>query len=88
LLQRRVHPGMSTKAQLSHEERLKWYDPKARATVSPETKVVLEYLRSAGRIQSLGPLDRALCFPATLTGVAVRKVRVPLGRYRRRVLER
>jgi len=88
LLQRRVHPGMSTKAQVSHEERLKWYDPKAQATVSPETKIVLEYLRSAGRMENLSPLDRALCFPATLAGVAVRKTRVPLGRYRRRLWRR
>jgi glycosyltransferase involved in cell wall biosynthesis len=88
LLQRRVHPGMSTKAQRSHEERLKWYDPEARATISPGKRIALEYFRSAARIEDLSPMERALCFPATVGGIAVREIRVPLGHHRRALISR
>ena len=83
LFQRRIHPEMSTKANLSHEDRLRWYDPNARVTLSPESRIVLEYLRSTRHAALLSPRDRAICFPATLLGVTVRGARVPLGRYRR-----
>ena len=88
LFQRRIHPEISTKANLSDRDRLHWYDPHARLTMSPETKVVLEYLRSPARISDLGWMEKTLCMSSIVVGVAARNTRVPLGRYRRRIVSR
>jgi glycosyltransferase involved in cell wall biosynthesis len=88
LLQRRVHPGISTRAHVSHRDRLHWYDPQARSNMSPSTKVFIEYLRSPIRMSDLSWIEKTLCVPSTIFGVGVRSARVPLGRYRRRLASR
>jgi glycosyltransferase involved in cell wall biosynthesis len=86
LFQRRVHPGMSTKANVSHQDRLRWFDPQARSTSSRNTKIHLEYLRSPVRMSELSWMSKIACLVSIASGVLVRNVRVPLGRYRRRFI--
>jgi glycosyltransferase involved in cell wall biosynthesis len=88
LFQRRIHPDISTKANLSDQDRLHWYDPQARVTMSPETRVFAEYLRSAVRLSDRSWVEKALCVLSIIPGVALRRTRVPLGRYRRRLTSR
>jgi len=88
LFQRRIHPEISTKANLSDRDRLSWYDPQARLTLSPSTRVFVEYLRSAVCMSDLDWLEKVLCVPSIIAGVALRSTRVPLGRYRRRLVSR
>ncbi len=88
LFQRRIHPEISTKANLSHQDRLRWYDPQARLTLPPSTRVLVEYLRSAVGMRDLDWSAKAFCIPSILAGAALRSARVPLGRYRRRLVSR
>lgn len=83
LFQRRLHPEISTKANVSSEERLHWYDPTARTRVSPGVKLVLEYVRSPVRMGSLSLTQRSLSVPSVILGVYSRQARVALGKYRR-----
>jgi glycosyltransferase involved in cell wall biosynthesis len=88
LFQRRIHPEISTKANLSDRDRSHWYDPQARSKLSPSMRVLVEYLRSAGAMSDLDWLAKVFCVPSIVAGVALRSARVPLGRYRRRVVSR
>jgi glycosyltransferase involved in cell wall biosynthesis len=88
LFQRRLHPGISSLANVSAQERLRWMDPQARTTLSPAAKIVFEYLRSPFRMSDLNWLQKTFCIPSIIAGVALRGARVPLGRYRRRLASR
>jgi glycosyltransferase involved in cell wall biosynthesis len=83
LFQRRLHPGISTKANVSHRDRLHWYDPTARARLSPGAKLIVEYVRSPVRLGPLSPTERSLSVLSVVLGVSSRKARVVLGGYRR-----
>ncbi len=84
LFRRRIHPGMSRKANLSTEEVLQWFDPKARLN----QRFYVEYVRSAIQLNDLGSTERIACVLAILSGVGLRRTRVILGRHRRNLFSR
>jgi glycosyltransferase involved in cell wall biosynthesis len=86
LFQRRIHPGMSTKANVSQQDRLRWFDPRARSTTSRDTKIVLEYLRSPVRMSEVSWMSKIFCLFSISFGILVRKARVLLGKYRRQLI--
>jgi glycosyltransferase involved in cell wall biosynthesis len=88
MFQRRIHPEISTKANVSAEDRLSWYDPQARSRVSPDTKLFVEYLRSPVRMSQLNWLEKLLCLASIVLGAVTRRARVVLGRYRRQLIGR
>lgn len=86
LFQRRIHEESSRKANLSNEEVLRWFDPKARVQISPRKKIHLEYLKSSARLPGPNPFEKALCVGAVIGGVSLKRTRVVAGKYRRRLL--
>lgn len=88
LFQRRIHPKSSRKANVAPEDVLKWFDPQARLTLPPRSKLYLEYARSPARVLESSWSEKALCVAAIGTGVSFRRTRVLLGRYRRRFTSR
>ncbi len=86
LFRRRIHPEISTKANVSAQDRLHWYDPSARVWLSPGAKLVLEYLRSPVRMGQLSLTERSLSLLSVILGVSSRKARVVLGGYRRSLM--
>jgi glycosyltransferase involved in cell wall biosynthesis len=85
LFQRRVHAAMSRRANVTEQEVLRWFDPKATSTLRPQTRLYLEYLRSTRTVPGPGPFERPLLALAVLSGVAFRRTRVTVGRWRRNV---
>lgn len=88
LFQRRIHTGMSRKANLSDRDVLSWFDPAARPTLSPRRKLYLEYLRSPVRVIDANWVEKALCMQAIVCGVSVKKARVFVGKHRRLLMSR
>jgi hypothetical protein len=86
LFQRRIHTEMSRKANLSDQDVLHWFDPQARLTLSPRRKLYLEYLRAPRRMAESNWIEKSLCLVAIVCGVAFRRTRVLLGKYRRRLI--
>jgi glycosyltransferase involved in cell wall biosynthesis len=87
LFQRRVHPKISTYANRSAADLLKWYDPSKRASrmlVSPQLALGREYLRSISRL----PLSRSERVRCRSTAIAVwyeRELRNIGGKYKARL---
>jgi hypothetical protein len=77
---------MSTKANVSQQDRLRWFDPRARSTTSRDTKIVLEYLRSPVRMSEVSWMSKIFCLFSISFGILVRKARVLLGKYRRQLI--
>jgi glycosyltransferase involved in cell wall biosynthesis len=88
LFQRRIHPEMSRKANLSDRDVLHWFDPQARQNLSPRRKLYLEYLRSPVRMVESNWIEKILCIVAIVCGVYFRRTRVLLGKYRRLLMSR
>lgn len=85
LFQRRFHESSSREANRTTEDVLRWFDPNARMTMSPRKKIYLEYLRSTVRLPGLNPVERALCAAMVVGGVSLKRARVAVGKYRRRL---
>ena len=88
LFQRRIHRDMSRKANLSDEDVLRWFDPKARVRLSRSRKLHLEYLRAPMHVAHLSAAEKALCVAAIVGGVSFRRARVRAGKFRRRLVSR
>ena len=85
LFQRRIHEDMSRKANVSSQDVLRWFDPRARLTGSPKMKLYREYLRAPVRLAELSRMEKALCSSSIVSGVMFKRTRVQLGRIRRRL---
>lgn len=85
LFQRRIHGNMSRQANKSEEEVLRWFDPTARAKLSSKQRLHIEYMKSIYGIDGLTGLQRRLCAASLLSGFAVRRSRVAVGRWRRQL---
>ena len=87
LFQRRVHPRISTYANRSSADLLRWYDPAKRASrtwISPQMALGREYLRSIGRL----PLSRRERLRCRMTIASVwyqRELRNLGGKYKARI---
>jgi hypothetical protein len=81
LFRRRIHAGMSRKANRSPAEVLQWFDPDARRG----STYYLEYFGSALQIDDLSLGERVVCIVAIASGFSLRRTRVLLGRWRRRL---
>ena len=90
LFQRRVHPGVSTKANRGVSQLLQWWDPSKKtynSFVSPMMRLGWEYLRSIRRMP-LKRSERLFCYATALTVWYVRELRNLGGRYKRRLFNR
>ncbi|MDB4278686.1 glycosyltransferase [Deltaproteobacteria bacterium] len=88
LFQKRIHQGMSRKANVSDRDVLDWFDPQARLTIASGKKFYLEYLRSPIRMVELSWAEKVLCIGTIVSGVAVKRTRVFAGKHRRRLVSR
>ena len=89
LFQRRMHPGMSSKANVGWRELLKWSDPSNKpytVPLSPKMRLGYEFTRSIERLP-LKPSDRWLCHLSALSVWYSRELRNLVGRNRRRLVE-
>jgi glycosyltransferase involved in cell wall biosynthesis len=87
LFQRRVHPNISTYANRSAADLLRWYDPAKRASrtlVSPQMALGGEYLRSINRLP-LSRRERARCRFTAISVWYERELRNAGGRYKSRL---
>lgn len=87
LFQRRIHSGISTRANSNNHQLLQWWDPGQRHyrwRVSPMMLIGWEIMRSVRRL-SLRPSDRLLCFAAALWTWYHREFRNLGGRYKARL---
>jgi glycosyltransferase involved in cell wall biosynthesis len=87
LFQRRIHPRISTYANRSSRDLLRWYDPSKRmrgTLLSPMMALGPEYLRSAGRLPLEGS-ERMKCRIAALSVWYEREFRNLGGRYKARL---
>ena len=82
---RRIHPSMSRMANLSPEDVLKWFDPKARSRMNERQRLYLEYFKSAYLVEDLNLLDRNLLALAACCGFTTKSLRVKIGRWRRQL---
>lgn len=85
LFQRREHSEMSRKANISEEEVLRWFDPQAVSKVSGRKKLYQEYIKSVFRIEGLNPIQRVACFFAVVLGILVKRTRVLVGKWCRKI---
>jgi glycosyltransferase involved in cell wall biosynthesis len=88
LFQRRIHAQMSTIANLSDQDRLRYIDPQARLALSRRKKLYLEYVRSPIQMVELNWIEKVLCIVTIVCGVFFKRTRVLLGKYRRRLSSR
>lgn len=87
LFQRRLHPRISTYANRSARDLLRWYDPSKRARgplLPPMLALGKEYLGSVGRLP-LGGSDRLRCRATVLSVWYERELRNLGGRYKARL---
>lgn len=90
LFQRRVHPKISTYANRSPRELLRWYSPSIRSRnrlLSPMMWLGIEYVRSTTRLP-LEAWERLRCLGVVLSVWYPREFRNLGGRYKRRLKER
>lgn len=85
--QRRIHGKMSRQANQSDEEVLRWFDPNAKAKLSSNQRLYLEFMKSIYGIEGLSVLQRQLCSAALMSGFAIRRTRVTAGRWRRNLFK-
>jgi hypothetical protein len=88
LFLRRVHPGMSRKANVTKMEVLRWFDPTARSHLSMRQRLYLEYVKATAGFDGLPAGQRCACAIAAISGVIVRRLRVNVGRLRRQLARR
>lgn len=86
LFQRRLHEGMSRRANVSHDDALRWFDPSATTRLSIRQKLYLEYFRSVLRSPAIGLLEKLACTMSLALGIPIRRARVIAGRWRRRLV--
>ncbi len=85
LFQRRIHQGSSRRANVSKEDALRWFDPGATSNLSIRQKLYLEYAKSIFRSGDLSMGSKLVCFVAMVLSVSLRRARVALGRWRRKL---
>jgi len=83
LFQRRVHDKMSRRANVSDADALRWFDPQMSSRLTARQRLYIEYVRSAMTVGDLKPTQRAASAALLVGGVAYRRGRVRLGRWRR-----
>lgn len=84
LFRRRIHPGISTKANRGADQLMQWWDPKQtryRFVIPPMMRLGLEYVRSIRRLP-LEPAERLKCIGTALWTWYVREFRNVGGRYK------
>jgi glycosyltransferase involved in cell wall biosynthesis len=87
LFHRRVHPGISTKANRDAKTLLQWWDPSRKnygSFVSPMMRLGWEYLRSVRQMPLEQP-EKLFCYATALSVWYVRQFRDWGGRYKRRL---
>jgi len=88
LFEKRVHARSSRAANVTEGQVMRWFDPTRRhGRLTTKQRLLVEYTRSALRL-SRGPIERALCVSVIAPTMLVRRIRVALGRWRRRLLRR
>ena len=89
LFLRRLHEDMSRRANVTHQEVLQWFDPRATASrLSIRQKLYLEYYRSVLRCEAISALQKLQCCVALTAGIPLRRVRVEIGKIRRKLFRR
>jgi glycosyltransferase involved in cell wall biosynthesis len=87
LFHRRVHPGISTKANRDVKTLLQWWDPSRKSYgsfVSPMMRLGWEYLRSIRQMPLEQP-EKLFCYATALSVWYIRQFRNFGGRYKRRL---
>ena len=69
LFQRRIHPGMSTKANRDKAARLRWFSPEATQQERETHRLWKEYFRSVGAYERLSTVEKAACYVAIVLGM-------------------
>lgn len=84
LFQRRLHPKTSREANVSDADVLRWFSPNARGSrLSARQRLYVEYVRGVMRHRDRPLGERVVGTASTLAGVAEKRARVTVGRWRR-----
>ena len=84
LLQRRIHPDMSRKVNVSDEDALHWFDPATASRLPAHQKLILEYFKSIMACGELSIGARGLTAMSVISTIGLKTAREDFGRWRRK----
>ena len=87
LFQRRIHPDMSRKVNVSDQDALRWFDPAAASKLSAHQRLIVEYFRSIMACGDLSIGAKGLSAISVILTIGLKSAREDFGRWRRQVLQ-